>query len=91
MPMDDMISRSAVKAMFATKPPDYYSTAYILDSIDSIPAIDPETRARGKWVWDDDVYHCSKCFFHAYGNTLEILSEEYYYCPSCGAKMEVSG
>lgn len=42
----------------------------------------------GRWIWDDEGYHCSECFFHAYGETGEILSGHWHYCPNCGAKME---
>lgn len=47
-----------------------------------------EERKKGKWIWDDEGYHCSECFFHAYGNTLECLDGTYRYCPKCGAKMD---
>lgn len=43
---------------------------------------------RGHWIWDSESYHCSECFFHAYGNTLECMDGTYNYCPNCGAKME---
>ena len=48
-----------------------------------------EAREPGEWLWDSDdaVYHCSLCHFNAYGNTGEILSGEYHYCPNCGADM----
>ena len=41
----------------------------------------------GRWIWDDEGYHCSECFFHAYGNTLECMDGTYAYCPNCGARM----
>ena len=44
----------------------------------------------GKWIWDAEGYHCSECFFHAYGNTLECLDGTYKFCPNCGAKMEAT-
>ena len=50
------------------------------------PTIEPE-RKTGKWIWDDEGYHCSECFFHAYGNTLECLDGTYQFCPNCGADM----
>ena len=42
---------------------------------------------KGKWIWDDEGYHCSECFFHAHGNTLECLDGTYRFCPNCGADM----
>ena len=40
------------------------------NSIESAPTIEPK---KGKWIWDDEGYHCSECMFHAYGNTLECF------------------
>lgn len=45
------------------------------------------TMRSGKWIWDDEGYHCSECWYHAYGNTLEIVQGEWRYCPNCGTKM----
>ncbi len=45
-------------------------------------------RKKGKWIWDDEGYHCSECWFHAHGNTLECMDGTYRFCPSCGAEME---
>lgn len=59
----------------------------ILDMYDNAPA-EVEPVKRGKWRWDDEGYHCSECFYHAYGDTGEILSGNWHYCPNCGAFME---
>lgn len=48
-------------------------------------------RKLGVWIWDDEGYHCSECFFHAYGCTEEILNGDYYFCPHCGAIMQDGG
>ena len=48
----------------------------------------PATGQHGKWIWDDEGYHCSECWYHAYGNTWEVMSGEYRYCPNCGVQME---
>lgn len=45
-------------------------------------------RKLGVWIWDDEGYHCSECFFHAYGSTTEILSGDYHFCPHCGARCD---
>lgn len=52
-----------------------------------IPAADVAPARKGLWIWDDEGYHCSECFYHAYGETGEVLSGNYHYCPNCGAKM----
>lgn len=54
--------------------------------IDDEPTV--EERKTGRWIWDDEGYHCSECFFHAYGDTLNCLDGTFKYCPHCGAKME---
>lgn len=41
-----------------------------------------------KWIWDDEGYHCSECWFHAFGDTLLILQGVMKYCPHCGARMD---
>jgi len=41
----------------------------------------------GKWIGDDEGYHCSECFYHAYGETVEVLSGHWHFCPNCGADM----
>lgn len=45
----------------------------------------------GRWIWDDEGYHCTECFYHAYGNTSEVMLGDFKFCPNCGAKMEVQG
>ena len=52
------------------------------------PKVDAEPVRHGRWIWDDEGYHCSECFFHAYGNTLECLDGTYRFCPNCGARMD---
>lgn len=45
----------------------------------------------GRWEWNNEeelFYSCSNCGYKAYGNTLEIVSGVYNYCPNCGASME---
>lgn len=49
----------------------------------------PSAQRTGRWIWDDEGYHCSECWHHTYGNTGEVLSGIYKFCPSCGAQMEV--
>lgn len=56
--------------------------------VNTIPAADVAPVRHGRWIWDDEGYHCSECFYHAYGETGEVLSGHWHYCPNCGAKME---
>lgn len=45
-------------------------------------------REQGKWIWDDEGFHCADCGFHAYDNSVEIMQGGWKYCPYCGEKME---
>ena len=63
----------------------YYANEIIYALQEALPSCRKKT---GKWIWDDEGYHCSECFFHAYGNTLECIDGTYKYCPNCGARME---
>ena len=60
----------------------------LISMIESVPTIEAEPVKQGRWIWDDEGYHCSECMYHAYGNTGEVLSGEWHYCPNCGAKMD---
>ena len=64
-----------------------------MEILENLPAADVKPVEEAMWIWDDEGYHCSKCFFHAYGCTGEILSGDFLYCPHCGADMvyELSG
>lgn len=89
--MDDLISRAQALALAkeAYIPVDggAYMTSYIdADDIRNLPSAEKH----GIWIWDDEGYHCSECFFHAYGNTNECYDGTYRYCPNCGARMDVS-
>lgn len=45
-------------------------------------------REEGKWIWDDDGFHCADCDFHAYDNSIEIMQGIWKYCPHCGERMD---
>lgn len=51
------------------------------------PAANVRENVTGRWIWDDEGYHCSECLYHAYGNTGEVLTGQFIYCPWCGAKL----
>lgn len=59
--------------------------------LERLPAADVVERKLGVWIWDDEGYHCSECFFHTYGIHAEILSGDYHFCPHCGATMQDGG
>ena len=59
-----------------------------------IPSADVQPVKHGRWIWDDEGFHCTECFFHAYDcffheydNALEIMQGIWKYCPHCGADM----
>ena len=58
------------------------------NAVSDVPAADVQPVRHGRWIWDDEGYHCSECFYHAYGETGEVLSGNWHYCPNCGAKMD---
>lgn len=59
--------------------------------IETAPTISPdEVRGVGMWRYERDIVHdgepwCSNC-----GEGFEIRANKMRYCPSCGAKMEVT-
>ena len=63
-------------------------TKVIRNTVNELKTQGYEPVRHGRWIWDDEGYHCSECFFHAYGNTLECFDGTYRYCPNCGAKMD---
>ena len=63
----------------------YLPIHFVTFIINEMPTV--EERKTGRWVWDEEGYHCSECFFHAYGDTLNCLDGTFKYCPHCGAKM----
>lgn len=91
--MDDLISRrAAIKAIEDLQDcyngfSDTYDKACIIGVLEELPSAQPAPK-EGLWIWDDEGFHCSECFYHAHDNTLYILSGEYRYCPHCGVKMK---
>ena len=65
-----------------------YGSERKLDNCPLAPAADVVPVRHGRWIWDDEGYHCSECFYHAYGETGEVLSGNWRYCPNCGANMK---
>lgn len=61
------------------------------ERLERLPSADVVERKLGVWIWDDEGYHCSECFFHTYGIHVEILSGDYHFCPHCGAIMQDGG
>ena len=89
-PCGDVISRQAVLdkakywiAMQETKTGFIEKRGYFVDADDikALPSVQPEQKI-GHWIPRNSFllrYKCSEC---------ERESEEYNYCPNCGAKME---
>lgn len=72
--------------------PEWIKAFYFAaDKLAKLPAADVVERKGGEWIWDDEGYHCSECFFRAYGNALECMDGTYAYCPNCGADMRKGG
>ena len=96
--MDDLIRRQAAVDLIeshlriATEPYQLTRTDKVMNHafeiavscVFNLPSVE---RKKGKWIWDDEGYHCSECWFHAHGNTLECMDGTYRFCPSCGAEM----
>lgn len=91
--MPRYIDADALRNEFSERPPDYYSTSYILDSIDSAPTVSSDV-VRG-------VVHCGECKFWRRPTSCEGLARcetgetgiryrsKNDFC-SRGAKMEVN-
>lgn len=90
--MTDYISREAANEACREAVRRYPNSFYngieaARDAIRKLPAADVREAVSGKWIWDDEGYHCSECFYHAYGETGEVLSGNWHFCPNCGADM----
>lgn len=83
--LDSIIDRLGIKSEKDLLPAE----RVLYDEVENAPAADVVERKNGKWIWDDEGFHCSECLFHANGNTGEVLSGVYKYCPLCGSELEV--
>lgn len=95
-PCEDAISRQAVdKAIYDYSRSCDVNYAQIMEYIDKIPPVNPQTKT-GHWIEQEDFngdtyYDCSECgesFCLIEGTPIDNL---YQYCPNCGAKMEGKG
>lgn len=84
--MDDFISKKRIMAHIESQHRqwgDDYDALQILGDIEDAPTIKAEFVEHGKWLHDMGSYWCSVCDeFHDYMT---------YYCPNCGAKMDLGG
>lgn len=65
-----------------------------IELIDTAPTIEAEPVKHGRWEWHNEdgwYYSCSVCGHNAYGNTDNIVSGLWAYCPRCGAKLDLPG
>ena len=62
---------------------------HIFDAVKNGIPIEQEPSRKGHWIiTDDDMYvYCSYCGDSYYPRPIDA---SWYYCPHCGAKMEVS-
>lgn len=89
--MDDLISRqAAIEAMesYSKFLWGRYHETFNLGAVASMLSDLPSAQRTGRWIWDDEGYHCSECFYHAYGNTSEVMMGDFKFCPNCGCAME---
>lgn len=87
--MDDLISRqAAIKTVLKNWG---HSIPHLTDELNNIPPADVRENVKGKWIKRDQRYvgwisfECSAC-----GETLELdkaTSDDFKYCPFCGADM----
>ena len=82
----DAISREAVIELCEgwwlghTKEDDFVT------EVRALPSVTPQQRM-GRWILtDDDFVYCSECEDSYYPRPIDA---SWYYCPHCGAKMEV--
>ena len=81
-PCDDCISRH--KAIVAITACDGKSAQ--IEAIEKLPSVTPKPKT-GHWILtDDDFVYCSECEDSYYPRPIDA---SWYYCPNCGAKMEV--
>lgn len=90
--MPRYIDADALRKEFSERPPDYYSTGYILDTIDELPALSTdEVRGVGEWIripgfhLDHEYYparyQCDQC------KHFVDSGDDRNYCPNCGARL----
>lgn len=97
--MPRYIDADALRKEFSERPPDYYSTGYILDTIDELPALSTDdVRGVGKWE-EKEVFdlenttieqmqsaRCSSCGkYHT--TPFSYYFDNFNYCPNCGARL----
>ena len=91
--MSDYISREmALHAIMAA----YGDAAEAEDNVRAIPAADVKRVRHGRWKPHvdhnlDDYWSCSECGMWFNFEAGDPTSNESYYCPYCGAKMDGGG
>lgn len=62
-------------------------------TIIDMPSADVEPVRHGRWNCSDDIYEyavCSSCKWDS-GEPYGYITQEYSYCPNCGARMDKEG
>ena len=96
--LNDTISRQAAiehlkKRLYETALNNVTEHPYYEDMADNrvsvwleeVPSAQPE-RKTGRWI---DITKCGGASFWKCSECGELFLEDFYYCPNCGAKMEV--
>lgn len=86
-PCEDAISRHKAIVMITA----YEGKSAQIEALEQLPSVNPQKSA--KWIGIDEEphedYECNRCGYVCSTFTANIKpSEEYKYCPNCGAKME---
>lgn len=80
---------------FCTKDNEYYDALMDAeDAIDDLPPADVAPVRHGRWekndyLFLDTLYRCSVCGEEFYLENGTPQENQYYYCPNCGARMDV--
>ena len=97
-PCEDAVSRQAVLdaisriGLFKSDTREVQAVAECLRAAEKLPFVMP-TRPKGQWIGIDEEphedYECGRCGYVCSTFTANIKpSEEYKYCPNCGAEMK---
>ena len=67
------------------------AVSWFSDIVNEQPVIDAAPVVHGRWIWRDGKCFCSAC--SEQGEPKRVYQDgtvdEYFYCPNCGAKMDL--
>ena len=90
-----LIDANALRSQFPSSgnfAHDLWHYSGIWAYIDCTPTVDAVEVVHGKWedFCGDKMCCCSVCKAE-FDNTCNEIHDEWYYCPNCGAKMDLKG